>query len=613
MQQSLSAVLSVLGDEPVSRALVQWLDQSGLELDEPDLVATGKSGGMLMSAFLRETRPGRTGGLRIIKLVPASAAAGAEPRNHRAALSGAVPGNEEFIARHLVELDDRTSKVDDYWVMIQFPAGDGTEEVGTLAGLGTDRRLPGLAEEIVRAVLGGWNPDPATGRGTHGRAEPVSAARFVEDMLGESSGRAERARAWLRQRVGPDGAGAWFSPGENAEPLPNPVALGEDSPLGGCQVKLAVRGRAHGDLHPGNILVPVGGKAAADDFWLVDLSWYGEDVLLARDPVHLLLCLIADAFLPHMSEAAREELLTALTGEDCVCEGLLIPQGLAETVTRLRKAMIDWGAVHRINAGWRQQWFLALQACALMVVVRPWYTEEDHWWFFRLAASACRAYLERMGVRPPRTAVPTVTVPAAGSAAPAVAPGRDAVAAPAPVPVALVPAPTGSPAAATATAPEAGTTETALPPPDPVFRRVTSVQAAQPGAVEVLAEIWDVFDPALRNLSSASVGQVPSHLLDHIIRRATDFRLAFGHPRLAMPQPAGSSDEECREKVLGRLSDVADRAQELRNVLAPPLRRMQELAHGNRHPGLRALTDALGALLDEVRRADAALSAARPA
>ncbi|MFI8090600.1 hypothetical protein ACIF9R_20125 [Streptomyces sp. NPDC086080] len=56
---------------------------------------------------------------------------------------------------------------------------------------------------------------------------------------------------------------------------------------------------------------------------------------------------------------------------------------------------------------------------------------------------------------------------------------------------------------------------------------------------------------------------------------------------------------------------MADRAEELHGVLVQPLRRMQELAYGNGHPGLRALQRSLGDLLDEVRRASAVLAAPR--
>ncbi|MFF9760794.1 MULTISPECIES: hypothetical protein [Streptomyces] len=625
MEHSLSGALSVLGGRPVGKALAEWLGQSQLELEEADLVATGGSGGILVSGFLRDLRPGRTSGMRIVKLVPCSAHADTEPRNHRAALSDRVPGNEDFIDSHLVELDDRTARLDDYWVMIQHPAGDGTEEgMGTLAGLGTDRRTPALVEEVVKGVLGGWNPDPVTGgERRDAGVEPLSAARFVEDMLGESSGRAERAGRWLRERMGPDSGSAWFTLGGNARPLPNPVVLGEGSPLSECQVRLAVRGRAHGDLHPGNILVPVSGKAAADDFWLVDLSWYHRHALLARDPVHLLLCLVADEYLPHMSGPAREELLAALTGEDPACEGPLIPQGLADTVARVRGAMIGWGAVHRINTGWRHQWFLALQACALMVVVRPRYTERDRWWFFRLAAGACRAYLEKAGVEPPGGAVPSAEVPAPPVA---LAPDPDPVPAPAPAPVAFVPAQaraapmeTVSPAAdAPVAEPRTGpavpsAAGTYAPAADPAVPVPAPSPGAEPCAVEVLAEIWDLFEPVLRHLSSVPVGEVPRHTLEYVMRRATDLGLSLGHPRLVMPRPAGVPDEECREQVLDRLGEVSDRAEELHGVIVQPLRRMQELAHGTGHSGLRALVKSLRDLLDEVRRASAVLSAPRPA
>ncbi|MCP3767322.1 MULTISPECIES: hypothetical protein [unclassified Streptomyces] len=589
MEHSPSEVLPVFGDEAVDKEFADWLVQSFLELNEPELMASGRSGGQLVSAVLRDLRPGRRGGLRIIKLVPARSGTETEPHNHRAALSGAVPGNENFISRHLVELDDRTSRLGDHWVMIQYPAGDGTDAMTTLAGQPA-RRLPALVEEIVKGVLGGWNPDPSTGTTRKGDAKgndkPLSAAQFVTQVLTVSPSRVPRLREWLEPCWGPAGDSEWLSLEGGSRVLPNPLALGEGSPLGRCQVRLALRGRAHGDLHPGNIVVPVGENTSPDQFWLVDLGQYAANALLARDPAHLLMCLIADEFLPEMAGRAREELLTALTGYAPDCAGPLIPQGLADTVTRVRRAMIDWGAGHHFNPPWRYQWYLALQACALMVAARDRYSDADRWWFFRLAAEACGAYLREAGAEEPKDTVPAVKAPGPTAAPTRGVPSREA----------------GVPAAAT---PSAGTGRSGAPDvsdaPSPAGSAPAPGTGGPAGFADVLAEIWDVFEPVLRQLSATPFGQVKALTVEYVDRRATDFELTLGDPQLAMPDSAGA--EEGREQVLERLRRVSDPAENLRTLLLHPVRRMEVLARMQRRPvELRAFVQALGDLLHEIRR-----------
>ncbi|MEV7858493.1 hypothetical protein AB0O86_06545 [Streptomyces hirsutus] len=592
MEHSPSEVLSVFGDEAVDKEFTDWLAQSFLELSEPELMASGRSGGRLVSAVLRDLRPGRRGGLRIIKLVPARSGTESEPHNHKAALSGAVPGNENFISGHLVELDDRTSRLGDYWVMIQYPAGDGTDAMTTLAGLPT-RRLPALVEEVVKGVLGGWNPDPGTGTTKKGEAKgndkPLSAAQFVAKVLTVSPSRVPRLREWLEPWWGPAGDSVWFSLEGSSRILPNPLALEEGSPLSRCPVRLALCGHAHGDLHPGNIVVPVRENTSPGQFWLVDLGQYGSDALLARDPAHLLMCLIADEFLPEMADRAREELLTALTDYDPDCTGPLIPQGLADTVTRVRRAMIDWGARHHFNPHWRYQWYLALQACALMVAARDRYSDADRWWFFRLAAEACGAYLRETTAEGPEDTVPAVRAP--GPLAPA-APARGVPSREAGVPAAV--------------APSAGAGRSGAPgaadDPSPAGAAPAPGTGGPAGFADVLAEMWDVFAPVLGQLSATPLGQVKALTVEYVGRRATDFELTLGNPQLTMPDSAGA--EEGREQVLERLRQVSDPAENLRALLVHPIRRMEALARMQGRPvELRALVQALGALLHEVRRA----------
>ncbi|AWT46184.1 MULTISPECIES: hypothetical protein [Streptomyces] len=548
-----SPVQAVFDDTVVDRELAALLDTNGYELEHPQRLETGGSGGKLVLGYLRKVRgEPRPGGMRIIKLVGPSPDAEAEPANHLRALDVRVPGTEDFTERHLVKLDLLSLKVGDSWLMFQYPAGDG-QETTTLARLGRTRRLPQLAAHVVERVLGGWNPNPTTG----GRDKVPTAAEFVTELLGRRADPDSPLRAWTRSLLGPlTDSEKWFTLPGGDRPVPNPLLLGAASPLSAHRLPFTPRGHAHGDLHPGNIMVPVRERASAEDFWLIDLSRFSATALLARDPAHLLVCLIADCYLPHMGEEAREELLTALTADAEACPGPLIPQGLAATVTEVRRAWISWGASAHlgIDPHWRQQWFLALQACALMVSARRRYTEADRWWFYRLAAEACGAFLGARQVRSPESA-PVVSGPGlvAGLPAPVTGLPDRVVSAPEPV---TDPPPRG--AAAVDTLPEA----------IPHFRRFFEPRQEEPLDLAptvrgVLRQIWETFEPPRRQLPSAPSDELWT--LAALLRtRATEF--VFGLARTSMSQThvyeAGVGDHLAT--LVAGLRVVATRADDLR-------------------------------------------------
>jgi hypothetical protein len=582
----------VFGDAVVDRRLARWLAVKGLELENPQVLKTGGSGGKLVSAYLHVVRGRLPGGQRIIKLVGPSPDAEAEPENHLSALDLRVPGTEEFTERHLVKLDEaRTWQLDDSWVMFQFPAGDGKEETDTLAELGRTPRLPELAARIVEGVLGGWNPGPSTG----GRDKPPSAAEFVRELLGKRAEEDSGLRVWARARLGPIvDTEPWLALPGDSRSLPNPVLLGAGSALSGHDVRFAVRGHAHGDLHPGNIMVPVGENASPEDFWLIDLSRFARKALLARDPAHLLVCLIADLYLPHLSEDAREELLTALTGRDAACTGPLIPQGLAKTVTRVRQAWIDWGATPHllINPGWRQQWFLALQACALMVAARERYSDADRWWFFRLAARACGAYVDTVTAQRP-------------NAAPV--PGPDTAVAAVPGPSGGTAAGRGAPAAAPVPRKPAGAPRRTSPPPAPAGKRF---RGRRPGGgrtvLDVLTEIGTTFEHPRRQLSSKRLA--PLKTMARSIRvRAVEFQLTLVNTPVTAGHPRAQREQAWVDEITGLLRAAEERAGRLaraRERQGP----YDDLALPQESAELGDLVKALDALLGRVGRARGELS-----
>ncbi|MFB6671048.1 hypothetical protein ACFCWG_01405 [Streptomyces sp. NPDC056390] len=387
--------------------LDQWQQQNHRPLTAPAWLDTGGSGASLASVFVRDSDPGRTRRRMIIKLCSPDGDSSMEPGRLIAARRSLPNGDLSFSRDHLVEQLYDPMPVDDAWLMFQGFAGND-ETMVTLSTILRQRRMPGVAVQITRSLLADWNPDEKWDG-------EMTAAAFVSELLDRRLEPAEPLAVWVRDKLGLDLETPWIRPGRpNAAPLPNPVHLKGSCPLSEHTLDYPMRGRAHGDLHPGNIMVPKEPDADAGRYVLIDLSRFDERALLARDPMHLLLCLVAD-FLPHMSDDARAELLDLLVGRDT--PGLLIPQGLARTVDEVSRAPGDWLHQRTISDQWTGQWLLSMQACALMFTARVRYDARDRWWFFRLAAEAAGAYLgpadayepgEVKFVPGPREAEPTV-------------------------------------------------------------------------------------------------------------------------------------------------------------------------------------------------------------
>ncbi|SNX64848.1 hypothetical protein SAMN06272735_6676 [Streptomyces sp. TLI_55] len=577
MEHPAPEIPEVFGDKAVDGPFAEWLAMNKLALDDPELHDTGHSGGRLVSAYLRGDVGRFREGMRIIKLIAPSPDAIAEPPNHLLALKSGVPDTQDFIDRHLVDLglDFHWKMPDGSWVMFQYPAGDGEVDTETLANLRLSPRLPRVAAEIVRQVLAGWNP---TARPSEKR---LTAAEFVTELLGRRLEPHGPLSSWVREWLGPEWESqAWFSLAAGSRPLPNPMFLGADSPFGTHRVRFAMRGRAHGDLHPGNIMVPVRDAASSDEFWLVDLSRFDENALLARDPLHLLMCLIADGFLPHLSGAARLELINALVRPDPRCEGQLLPQGLVALMTGVRQAMVDWGSDKQINPGWRQQqWSLALQACALMVTSRRWYPDCDRWWFYRLAAEAGAAYLESMNAKFPDSAPlldqARLEVPAFN--------GRVATRLRRPVvrDGAEVP------------------TKGAVP------ANVVAEPASHSTGREVLQEIWTGFSRTRKQLEGIRLSQLRSADMLAISRRATHFRQVLGEPLFLESRLGGDVAPGPLLHVRDALRSVANETAALVQVLDNNLRILALATATEMPPTFTNVVKALDDLLDAVSRAAA--------
>ncbi|MER7203585.1 hypothetical protein CG723_01970 [Streptomyces sp. CB01635] len=561
--------------------LGQWQQQNHRPLTAPAWLDTGGSGASLASVFVRDSDPGRTKRRMIIKLCSPDGDSSMEPGRLVAARRSLPNGDTSFPRDHLVEQLYDPMPVDDAWLMFQGFAGND-ETMVTLSTILRQRRMPGVAAQITRSLLADWNPD----EDSDGQ---MSAASFVSELLDRRLEPAEPLAVWVRDKLGLNLDTAWIRLGRpNAAPVPNPVHLTGNCPLAARTIDYPMRGRAHGDLHPGNIMVPREPDADMDRYVLIDLSRFDERALLARDPVHLLLCLVAD-FLPHLSDDARAELLDLLIGRDT--PGLLIPQGLARTVDEVRKAPGGWLHQRTISGQWTGQWLLSMQACALMFTARVRYDARDRWWFFRLAAEAAGACLgpaeayepgEVKFVPGPREAEPKVVEVVVAAAAkvpkqvtpPEAKPGAE----PGPVRV-PAPAPVREPAPET--------------PPEPL-----------PGTLPaLLLDLGNAFGTGLEELRQQEAGSVIAKTLGFIREQAYRGQIDLSALLDAAAGTLGEEDRSRLHEVRGHLASVTEAANEPGFSHKQPLF-VRDLAH-------RALVMRIDQLLVSARDAALGLQAGR--
>ncbi|RVU28628.1 hypothetical protein EOT10_01745 [Streptomyces antnestii] len=551
-------------------ALDKWQQINQRPLSALKWLDTGGSGALLASVFIRDSDPQHTNRRMIIKLCSPDGGASMEPGRLISARRSVPNGDDSFPRDHLVEQLYDPIEAGGSWLMFQGFAGNDATMV-TLSTILRQRRLPGVAAEITRSLLADWNPDERT----HGE---MTAAAFVAELLDRRLEPDEPLPVWVRDELGLDLATPWIRTGRpGAAPVPNPVHVHDGCPLSEHTVAYPMRGRAHGDLHPGNVMVPRSPEANVDEYVLIDLSRFDEGALLARDPAHLLLCLVAD-FLPHLSEDARADVLDLLVGRDT--PGLLIPQGLARTVDRVRAAPESWLRMRTVSSEWHGQWLLSLQACALMFTARARYDARDRWWFFRLAAEAGGEYLrsvdayepgESVFVAGPREAPPALeTVVAAAMATAPTAWGR--------VPSQMTAPPDPTPAHAPASdEPVASGPRTEGPLP------------------ALLVALRETFGGHLEAVRQQTTGTLTAEILAPVAWAAAQGRKDLAALVGSVPSPVSQETRGLLDAVLGQLSRVTEA------VIEPKLREEQpvfqrDLAH-------RSLAMTLSQLLETLNEA----------
>ncbi|MFI7662856.1 hypothetical protein ACIBTW_28660 [Micromonospora parva] len=345
----------------------------------------------------------------------------AEFARHHAALADAP----DFAERHLTAPDGEPIRVGDgSWITFQEVVGGSFVDYRVLSALlagvpqakvaGVDPRLvtpcdrgsfADVCTAVVRGLLAGWAGKPTL----HEMPVAEVLRRHLLHRLQPGQALHAEAARWPAR---------WLVLAGEPHPLPNPFALVHDPVLTArlAPVQLVV-GRAHGDLHPENILVRT--EFDPDDYHLIDLSRYEPDAPLTRDPVQLVLTIL-DRTMDERSDQQRELLLDLLIGGAADARDML-PKWLPEFVDRVRDVQLDWIRPYGLIDEWRQQTLLSLSACALMFLARPTTAPAHREWYLRLAARAAAAYLASVddtGVAPePGAATTIVTYRAADAGA----------------------------------------------------------------------------------------------------------------------------------------------------------------------------------------------------
>lgn len=320
----------------------------------------------------------------------------------------------DFPRRRLIRQVYPPIAVGSTWLMFLQVALDerARHPLSPLSAVQEPREKAEVAAAVIRSILTEWNPDP-------GADHDLSAQAFLAKALGHRTDRDGRLARTCAQLLGPELRKARVKPPGWPDSLPNPTPFADESPLAGLKPPTVALGRAHYDLHPGNIMVATR-PPVPDSFRLVDLSRFQERGLLVRDPVHLMLCLVCD-HLPELGERARDELTEVLLDPDEDATDLhqtLLPGVLLSTLRLLRTAPEPWRVARAYaHPDWHPQYLLALQACALMFVTRRADTDEQLW-FLRLAAGACAAFKDVAAPLPrPRHPSPSPVPGAAGEPA----------------------------------------------------------------------------------------------------------------------------------------------------------------------------------------------------
>jgi len=354
----------------------------------------------------------------IVKLLPPDLG----PRETRGVHLAEQCSPPEFVKAHLVPmLWTGALPSSGWWLHIQKVAQADVATMLQLARLMDDAEFATYCATVLAAIAA-WSDgrnDPAPSRAAPGA---FLRADLSEKKL-EGLKSFAHAAALDLERPTPE----MRVPGR-PEPLPNPLALLAGT-IGSTDTVEVFLGNGHGDLHPGNILVPVDASGVkADEFRIIDLGRFSIQMPVSRDPAKLLLWIAAAWIRSLVPESAIRSTLAELIVSPDKHPSAPPIAGYLNVARAIRTAGASWATRRSLfDQSWELQHVLVLAATALRTVARDDLSLADRWWYFEVAALAIRRFLSDDDGDAPPTTPPTPSIgprPVSPSSSPAVT--RDA-------------------------------------------------------------------------------------------------------------------------------------------------------------------------------------------
>ncbi|WP_353943690.1 hypothetical protein ABII15_19955 [Streptomyces sp. HUAS MG91] len=414
----LAAILKQAGvGDAVASELEKWQDEHATRIVFDRWLTPGKSTAVLAAVALTGTA---FNGKVVMKVCPQGAAGGREPGQHTKALEDAPEG---FAEHHLVRQPvEPVSVQGGIKVMFQEIAGGSFRDVRPLSATLRGRELPDIVSVVARSILSEWNPAPTEIR-------RMAARDFVLDHVGTRTDENGPVSKLAEQLV--------YEPAEEQLPLWVTFATGGTVPNLVAWLKrldwdelesdhvLAILGRAHGDLHADNILLPMSPTVDAKAYRLIDLSGYRSDAPLSRDITHLTLALVLRE-LPELTERQRVLLSEFLIDPEADLEAGLHIVGLGNLSNDIAEAGEAYAKQLSMPDDWQDQYLLSLAGNALLFATREATVgSQERSWCYQLACSSLGRFLEEHGVQAPAATAPHCSLAQAVEAAPEVSAAVD--------------------------------------------------------------------------------------------------------------------------------------------------------------------------------------------
>ncbi|MFI7500966.1 hypothetical protein ACIBVL_21185 [Streptomyces sp. NPDC049687] len=377
LDDQAAELMDLLDDEAAGRALVDW-------------ALHGEHGGTVLPTAPRWRPSGESATGALLTAVTVTPGVGdvvvkvcaADQRGESQAHARAERTGGDRIARQMF----RPWRMGDGRMLtFQAPAAGSLRDVDTLAALA----VPDLADacaHIIQWLLTGWNPGLENIR-AHRRTASAVLRQELDALLSDAGS----ARAYGARVTGLDTTTCWIE--ADGLVLPNPLAMALGVPGIPDPEVSVLPGRAHGDLHLQNIMVPHrDGRARLEEFRLIDLATYAEDAPLSRDVATLLLSALVPRVRERLPAEQERALLRHLVDANLMDPkadnhlARIVPESarLVEAVRRTCAEIVPEGW----RDGWTDQFLLSLQATALRFTTYDNLLPAGRWWFFRLAAHA---------------------------------------------------------------------------------------------------------------------------------------------------------------------------------------------------------------------------------